>query len=180
MWNLPKGDAFLPETEIADLQRLYEHEQKGKPKMRLLCAIHRKEGESLDEIALQLKMHRRTVHAILRRFIERGVAGKDSIKQPGRPARLTQVQRRALIRRLEQGPPRNASGLWTTKEVRELIRRKFGINYSAAHVWELLKIAGFTVQRPRPRHYKSPTKEEDELSKKRLAGWRAIIGERGS
>lgn len=181
MWELPKGEAFLPSTSMGGLRRLYNDEQKAKPKLRLLCAMHRKEGRSIDAIAGLVKMKRRTVHETLRRFVERGVKdGKDSIKQTGRPPRLSEGQRKELIRRLEAGPPNNPSGLWTTKEVAELIRRKFGVGYAHTHVWELLKTAGFSLQTPRPRHYKAPGKAKIAHFKKRLQCWRSVTGRKGS
>jgi transposase len=147
--------------------------------MRLLCAIHRKEGKSLDTIADKTKMKRRTVHETLWRFMERGVEGKDSIKQEGRPPRLTQAQQRQLIRVFERGPPNNLSGLWTTKEVRELIHKKYGISYTHQHVWEILKAAGFSLQKPRPRNHKAPNKAETDRFKKRLKGWRKLTAKKG-
>ena len=180
MWNLPKGEDFLPGVNIQELRRLYRAEKKAKPKLRLLCAIHRKEGGSIDDIAGFTNMKRRTVHATLRRFVERGVEAKDSIKQTGRPPKLTEKQRRKLIQKIEQGPPYNPSGLWTTKEVGELIRKDFGVKYTHAHVWELLTAAGFSLQRPRPKHYRARSEEEITDFKKRLQCWRNITVEKGS
>lgn len=51
MWNLPKGNKFLPKTTLKELETLYTAEKKAKPKTRLLCAIHRKKGATIDEIA---------------------------------------------------------------------------------------------------------------------------------
>src|SRR2546427_4703554 len=39
-------------------------------------------------------------------------------------------------------------GLWTRKMVRDLIKRKFGIDYSLQNVGRILKMLGFTPQRP--------------------------------
>lgn len=167
MWNLPKGDYFLPSVSLSELQRLYRKEQKAKPKMRLLCAIHRKRGESIDDIAYSLSIPRRTVHGCLHRFMEREVTAKDSIKQPGKVPRLTLSQRRLLVRELERGPPNKPSGLWTTKEVRGLIREKFGVTYALPHVWRILTSCGFSIQRPRPRHQKAASAEEIKSFKKK-------------
>lgn len=176
MWNLPKDEDFLPCDSVQELRELYEKEKKAKPKLRLLCAIHRKEGKSIDDIAGFTNMKRRTVHETLRRFVERGIDAKDSIKQKGRPPKLTEKQRGELIERLDHGPPYNRTGLWTTKEVRELIRKEFGVKYTHAHVWELLTVVGFSLQRPRPKHYKAPSEEEIERFKKRLQCWQNITG----
>ncbi len=176
MWDLPKGNQFLPGTGISKLERMYSEEQKAKPKIRLLCAIHRKKGESIDEIADETSMKRRTVHSILHRFCKRGIGAKDSIKQNGRPAFLTIRQRKSLINHLEKrGPSGNKGGLWATKEVREYIRRKYHVEYTSVHVWELLHVLGFSIQKPRPRHYKHPDDAEIDKFKKKLPGWCAII-----
>ena len=180
MWNLPKGNDFLPGFSIEELRRMYVDERKGKPKMRILCAIHRKEGKSIDDIAGFTNMKRRTVHETLRRFVERGIEGKDSIRQTGRPPELTVKQRQKLVRKLERGPSYNKGGLWTTKDVQEYIREEFGVTYTPGHVWELLKTAGFSLQKPRPRHYKAPSKVEIERFKKRLHCWQGITERKGS
>jgi transposase len=174
LWKLPKGDDFLPDVSIQELRRLYKKEQKAKPKLRLLCAIHRKEGRSLDDITGFTNMKRRTVHDTLWRFVERGIDAKDSITQTGRPPALTLKQRKKLIQRLEEGPPYNKDGLWTTKDVQEYIRKEFGVSYTHSHVWEILTAIGFSLQRPRPRHYKAPSNKEVDDFKKRLQCWRDI------
>jgi|SRR5271157_356291 len=174
MWDLPKGDRFLPKTDLKELENLYQEEERAKPKIRLLCAIHRKKGESIDDIVGVTSLKRTTVHDILHRFCTRGVTGKDSIKQEGRPSFLTTTQRRKLVTALERGPPNNRTGLWTTKEVREYIRKKYGVEYTSVHIWELLRALGFTLQRPRKRHYKRPTDEDVDRFKKKLPGWYAI------
>lgn len=174
MWNLPKGESFLSKISIENLRRMYEEEEKAKPKLRLLCAIHRKEGKSIDDIAASTKMKRRTVHEILWRFTKRGINAKDSIKQSGRPPKLTLKQRHKLITKLERGPPRNKTGLWTTKEVHHLIQKEFGVKYHQKYIWELLTAAGFSIQRPRPRHYRAPSNKEIRHFKKKLQCWRSI------
>ena len=152
--NLPKGEDFLPTIGIRKLRRLYREENNAKAKVRLLCAIHRKEGKSLDEIAYFTGLKRRTAHETLVRFLERGIDAKDSKPKSGRPPKLTIEQRKDLVEILEQGPPYNRTGLWATKEVAEIIRTKYGVKYTNAHVWELMTPAGYSLQRPRPRHYK--------------------------
>lgn len=175
MWDLPKGNLFLPKVSLEELECLYAAENRAKPKIRLLCAIHRKKGASIDEIADSTSLKRRTVHALLRRFHERGINAKDAIKQTGRPAFLTIRQRRELVKQLEIGPPQNRTGLWSTKEVKQYIHKKYNVTYTNVHVWELLKALGFSLQRPRPRHRKTPDAQEIDRFKKKLPGWHAII-----
>jgi transposase len=179
MWNLPKGEEFLPCVGSDALKVVYETEKQAKPKLRLLCAVHRKEGKSIDNISFSTNMKRRTVHAILQRFVERGLEAKDSAGKSGRPPKLKGRQRKDLMLILERGPPYNKSGLWTTKEVREIIRKKFGVEYAHPYVWELLKAAGFSIQRPRPQHPNAPGKQEVAHFKKRLKCWQPDSPKKG-
>jgi transposase len=166
MWELPKGEDFLPDINPTELKRLYAKETKAKPKLRLLCALHRKRGASIDEIARITTLPRRTVHGTLGRFAERGIAAKDSIKQSGKPPKLSLKQRKRLIRDLERGPPHNPSGLWSTKEVCELLRTKYHVSFWPQHAWRILKALGFSLQKPRKQHHKSASPEEVEAFKK--------------
>ena len=179
MWNLQKGVQFLPNTTIRQLQKIYEQETKAKPKMRLLAAIHRKKGKSLDDIAYHVNASRNTVHGWLRNFSLRGVQAKDSIMQTGRPVSMKLGKRKKLVKDLEKGPPHNASGLWTTKEVMRLLEKKYKQKYVKQHVWRLLVSLGFSLQRPRKQHYLRPSDEELAQFKKKLDDNRGIIGEKG-
>lgn len=176
MWQLPKGKQFLPSLSVQRLQRLYNKETNAKAKIRLLCALHRKRGKSMDGIAYLLSKNRRTIHSWLVRFKERGIDGKDSKKAPGKIPSLTLKQRQELVKILERGPPHNPWGLWSTKEVRELIAKKFRRDYVKQHVWRMLVSLGFSMQRPRKRHYKRPSDEEITLFKKKQDEKRATTG----
>ena len=160
MWKLTKGDKFLPTISLKKLQKMYDKEKSAKSKLRLLTAVHRKRGKSIDEIAYILSKSRRTIHGWLTRFQKRGISGKDSIKQSGRPATLTLTQRKNLVKDLERGPPHNISGLWSTKELRNLLKRKYCVEFVNQHVWRLLVSLGFSMQRPRKRHYQRVSDEE--------------------
>jgi len=169
-WNLAKGNAFLPDVSVKELEKLYHNEKKTKPKQRLLCALHRKEGASMDEIAAMMRMSRATVHNWLRRFELRGLGAKDSIKQSGKPPLLSLKERKRLIKDLERGPLHNPDGLWTTKEVRKLLETKYHVHFWPQHVWRILTALGFSLQKPRKRHYKSASDEEIEAFKKPRGG----------
>jgi transposase len=165
-WNLSKGEDFLLDVPLSEIKKIYKTEKKAKPKQRLLCAVHRKEGRSIDYIADALHMSRRTVHDTLTRFDKRGITAKDAIKQDGRPALISLNQRKALLKDLEAGPPHNKSGLWTTKEVKDLLERKYGVSFVNQHIWRIIVSLGFTMQKPRKKHHLSATNAEIEAFKK--------------
>ena len=173
-WNLGKGNGFLPGTSLVELKKMYTSEKQAKAKQRLLCALHRKQGRSIDTIKDIMQMKKRTVHDIIRRFDERGLVAKDNMKRSGRPPLLTEKQRNALVKELEAGPKYNKSGLWSTKEVRDLLKRKYGIDFVNQHVWRMLTSMGFTLQRPRKRHYMKASDAEIEAFKKSRGGKQGI------
>lgn len=168
MWNLTKGNEFLPSISVNRLKTLYAEEKNAKAKLRLLCALHRKKGKSIDDIASLLSKPRRTIHGWIITFQKRSIDGKDSIKQTGRPATLKLAQRKNLVKDLERGPPHNPSGLWSTKELRKLLQRKYHVEFVNQHIWRLLVSLGFSMQRPRKRHYQHPSDEEIIQFKKKL------------
>lgn len=176
VWSLGKGNDFLPGISLAELKNLYVNEKQAKAKQRLLCALHRKQGKSIDDIKSIMQMQRRTVHGCLKRFDENGISAKDDGKRSGRPPLLTEKQRKSLVKELEAGPPYNKSGLWTTKKVRDLLKRKYGITFVSQHVWRVLTSMGFTMQRPRKRHYKSAPDAEIEAFKKTRSGRQGATG----
>jgi transposase len=175
MWNLPKGKEFLLTVSLKQLEKLHADEAKVKPKMRLLVAICRKKAQSIDEIANNLNLPRNTVYNYLKRFIQRGISAKDSVKQSGRPPVLTKKQRQRFIKDLERGPPNNPRGLWSTKEVRDLLKKKYKVSFVHQHVWRILTQCGFSLQRPRKRHYKAATPAEMQEFKKKLNEKQLII-----
>jgi len=167
-WNLARGESFLPNVSIQELKRSMAAETNAKSKLRWLIAIHRKQGKSMDAVAEACAAPKPTVQCVLHRFQEKGKQAAHAVKQEGRPPQLTKRQRVRLIKLLESGNPRTPSRLWTSKEVLALIKKKFGVTFTPQHVWRLLVACGFSLIQPRPRHYKSPSKEEqDEFKKKR-------------
>ncbi len=166
-WNLARGEAFLPNVSLRELKQKMSAETNAKTKLRWLIAIHRKQNKTLDAIAEACAAPKSTVQHVLYRFEEKGKNAAHAVKQEGRPPQLSKKQREKLLRLLEAGNPRTPSRLWTSKEVLALIRKKFGVSYTPQHVWRLLIACGFSLQIPRPRHYKSPGKEVHEAFKKK-------------
>lgn len=167
MWNLPRGEEFLWRISTQELKNAYNKETKQKSKMRLLAAIKRREGKSIDAIAHDLSIGRRKAHEWLRRFVERGLQGAYDIKQAGRPKRLTEKQLRGLKKDLLMGPQKFgfSKQLWTTRMVQDHIRKKYHVEYVDRHMRRLLHMMGFSIQKPRPVHYKADKRSQERFKK---------------
>lgn len=172
---LPKGKEFLPDISEQRLRKLSHREKLRKPQLRLLAALRRKQGWTLERIAASLEQPLMTVHGWLTRLQRRGIEGLQDRKQTGRPAHLTPEQKCQLIEDLERGPPHNSSGLWTTKLVQELLRRKYGVSFVKQHVWRMLDQLGFALLRPRKRHYQRADAATIAAFKKKRDDWCAHI-----
>ena len=172
---LPKGTAFLPDISEQQLRELSRREKLRKPQLRLLAALRRKQGWTLERIAASLEQPLMTIHGWLTRLHRRGIEGLHDRKQTGRPAQLTLAQKRQLIKDLERGPPHNSSGLWTTKLVQDLLRRKYRVVFVKQHVWRMLDQLGFALLRPRKQHHLRASDEEMARFKKKRDAWCANI-----
>ena len=164
-WNLAKGEDFLPEYTFDDLREMVRCEKEPKAKLRLLAALKRKEGQSFDSIAKQLEMKRITTNKLLHRFQEKGISAKDDEQRSGRPRELNKTQLRSLKKRLIAGPRKGQSPLWTTKMVMAHVEQKYGKKYTTRHMRRLLRQFGFSVQKPRPRHYKADPEKQEHFKK---------------
>ena len=167
MWMLKRGSTFLPYVSLQRLQKLYAREQNVKGKLRLLAAIRRKKGESIDDIAFALEKPRRTIHGWLQRFEQRRLKAVHDKKQPGRPTRLTASQLKKFRRELIRGPAHVPGRLWTTPLVREHLKKKYGVSYQRSNVFRLLHALGFSVQLPRQQHYKADKNSQERFKKNR-------------
>ena len=168
----------MPRVSLQELKRSMAAETNAKSKLRWLIAIHRKRGESMDAVAEACAVPKPTVQCVLHRFAEKGWQAARAVKQEGRPPRLTKRQRVKLVEILDKGNPRAPSRLWTSKEVLALIKREFGVTYTPQHVWRLLVACRFALIQPRPRHYKSPSKEVQDAFKKKRGVSRSTTGKK--
>jgi transposase len=86
---------------------------------------------------------------------------------PGRPPRLSEAQKRRLLKALASGPCRwgFATDLWTCARVGQVIRRLFDVEYHVDYVGTLLHKLGWSVQKPALR-----ARERDEAA---IARWRS-------
>jgi transposase len=167
MTRVPKGEDFLPKYSKEKLHELYRKEENSKAQIRLLAAILRKEGMTLEEISKKVKYPLTTVGDWLRRMHLNGISRRYSIKQPGRPKRLTHEQEIELDLFLSQSPQKAGLPfvLWTTKLVRAFIEQHYGVVYKIRQVRNLLICLGFSCQKPRPAHRKANKKFQEAFKK---------------
>jgi transposase len=167
----PKGESFLPKISIDELNGLYQEEKDPIAKIRLLAAILRKEGKTLEEISLTVKHPLTTVGDWLRRLHTEGISRKNNKKQPGRPKRLTDKQIENLKPILFKSPREQGFPfiIWTTKLVIQLIEQLYNVSYKPLQVRRILHRLGLSCQKscqkPRPSHRKANKQLQEEFKK---------------
>ena len=126
-------------------------EQLEKRRRRAIAQV--KAGHTLSAGARQLSASVSSVCRWWQVYQRDGHRGLRARPTPGRPSKLSDAQKRTLVRLLGQGPLRAGyrTDLWTLRRVADLIRRRFAVRYHPAHAWKLLTGLGWSCQKPERR-----------------------------
>jgi transposase len=112
-----------------------------------------KAGKTYQSVAATLSASISSVVRWAQNFRNGGAAALRPKPAPGRPPRLSQPQKRKLLRLLAQGA--TAAGystqLWTLPRIAKLIEKHFGILYHPGHVWRVMLGLKWTWQKPERR-----------------------------
>ena len=124
------------------------------------------EGLSLNEVARRVGCRPSSVMRWRDRREDVGEKVYEVGASPGRPPKLSPVQKRRLVRLIAKGPLAHGykTDVWSCDRVRRLIWREFRVRYHRDHVGRLLHQLGFSPQKPARRAL-----ERDE---ERIAHWK--------
>jgi transposase len=140
-----------------------------------------KSGRTLSAVARQVQASVSSVCRWWQAYQRHGPRGLRSKPTPGRPPRLSDAQKRTLVRLLSTGALRAGypTDLWTLGRVAALIHQQFGVRYHPAHVWKVLTGLGWSCQKPERRAVERDEvaiarwkREEWPRIKKRRPSWR--------
>lgn len=158
----------LPKWDLLELKKLYKSEKNEKVKLRFLCAIHRKQGKTIIEIADLLCLPKSTVGDYLARFNNSKELSfiKDKPKS-GRPFKLNESNLKLLKKIIEKSPKEQNldTDSWSTGIIRNFIKEKFDKKYTMFGTRKLLKKLGFSLQKPRPIHHLGNEDEQEKFKK---------------
>ena len=162
-----KGNSFLPDFSLKNLEDRYVQESNAKAKIRLQCAVLRKKGKSMPFIAEVTSKRESTVSDILRRFEHRGIIGCYAIKQKGQPQKLTIKERMKLKRVLNKSPQEHGLPfvIWTTKLVAYFIKHTYKKELVNRQVQRIIKSFNMSIQKQRPEHIKANKKLQAQFKK---------------
>lgn len=110
-----------------------------------------REGQHPSSVAAAFGVATRTVYDWLAKFADGGQAALLAKPVPGRPAKVSADEMRWIAQAVKDNTPLQFKfefGLWTLSLIRELINRRFGKSLSLASVSRIMKLLGFTAQKP--------------------------------
>lgn len=118
---------------------------------RIHAVLLNSDERTSGEISRVLNSSRSKVSEWLKIYEEQGVEGLKDGYRPGRPSRLTDLEKIILCDIIDSGPIAFGydSGIWTSKRIRDAISDEFGVSYHEGHVRKLLYEFGFSVQSPK-------------------------------
>jgi transposase len=143
---------------------------------RLLALVGLAEERPVAELAERLAVSEETIYAWLRAFALDRWASLRRGASPGRPPKLTPVQRDRLKEVITAGPEAAGypTGCWNAALVQAWIEREFQVLYSVNYIADLLKHLGFTYQKAR---FVSDHLDEERRREWRSVTWPAIVAE---
>jgi putative transposase len=126
---------------------------------RLFFIKHRYDGKSVEEAAKLVEASKNTGYLWQERWNKQGYEGLTPQFAGGRPSYLTDEQKARLRSILV------TKDLWTTKDVQELIFKKFSVNYTLKQIRVILKGFGMNYAKPYHHDYRKPKNAKDILKK---------------
>lgn len=118
-------------------------------RMQAIKAV--RQGRPVAEVAETFGVNERSLYRWLARFADGGQQGLQSKPKSGRPAKLTEDELRWIAQTVRDETPQQLKfpyALWTLSLIRELIHRRLGKALSKGAVRRVMKILGFTPQKP--------------------------------
>jgi len=141
-------------------------ERARRERVRLTAAELIEAGASDREVARRFRVSRMSANRWRRALAAGGRTALLSRGPGGGPAKLSAAQVRELETLLEAGPAAWgwADQCWTLARIAEVVRRRFGVQYTLAGLDLLLHRAGWSVQ--------VPARQAAERDEARIAAWK--------
>ena len=129
--------------------RAIDHQTLEVLRMQAIKAVGR--GQSVKDVAAAYGLNTRTIYRWLSQFAGGGQKALHAKPIPGRPPKVTPDEMRWIARAVRDECPQQFKfpyGLWTLSLIGKLIERQFGKSLSLASVSRIMKLLGFSAQKP--------------------------------
>ena len=129
--------------------RKLDHLSLQTMRMQAIKAV--KGGQTVASVAAAMGMNIRTVFTWLSAYADGGQKALQAKPIPGRPPKVSGDEMRWIAQTVKDNTPQQLKfeyGLWTLSLIGELIRRQFGKSLSLSAVSRVMRLLGFTPQKP--------------------------------
>src|SRR5437867_11252433 len=153
-------------------------ERARRERVRLAAADLMEAGASDREVARRFRASRMSANRWRRALAAGGRPALASKGAGGARCKLSPVQLRELDTVLEAGPAAwgwDEDQCWTLARIAEVVRRRFGVEYTLAGLDLLLHRMGWSVQVPARR---AAERDEEQIAAWREGTWPGIKGRR--
>ncbi len=145
-------DLNLSKRQVLELQKkieLAQYQGKIAEVKRYMAILGYAKLKSCIQVAHTLQVSTQAIRDWLKKYLVEGLSKLVSKQSPGRPSKLNANQRTKLTNFIKAGPQSCGypGACWRTPMIQHLIKNKFGVNYSAIYLSELLKNMGFSFQK---------------------------------
>lgn len=156
------------ELSISELRREAARSWDADAARRMLAIALVLEGKSRKEAAESCGMDRQTLRDWVIRYNEGGLAGLSDRVSPGPVFRLTSEQMAELAGIVEAGPDPTVDQVvrWRRVDLRQVIAKRWGVEFHERSVGKLLHRLGFAKLSVRPKHPKTDPAAQAEWEKK--------------
>jgi transposase len=151
----------------SDLRAAAAREKNSAAARRILALAMVLDGANRTQAAQTCGMDRQTLRDWVHRYNEEGVAGLRARKAPGVAPKLTPTQMADLSRLAASGPDpaRYKVVRWRRADLRDELKRLFGVELHERTVGSALAKLGFRRLSVRPQHPKSDPAAQEAFKK---------------
>lgn len=132
-------------------------------KERKLIIQWDEEGKTQQEIAELLKCHQTSVSRFLNKYKHKRIV--ENLPRSGRPTKLTKETlshlKDDILAKIRKA--NNEFCSVNTKEVRKIVHREIGKDYSMRHIERIMHKLGFSLITPRPQHIRHEQEKVDQF-----------------
>ena len=129
--------------------RKYDHHTLQVMRMQAIKAVQG--GQSATEVAKADGINRQTIYRWMANYLSGGQEALLAKPIPGRPSKLSDKQMRWIAEAVGNDTPQQYEfefALWTLKIIGTLIQKQFDIKLSINTLSRVMKLLGFTAQKP--------------------------------
>jgi transposase len=151
-----------------NFQRYYQTTPCARGRMRCLAMVHLQKGKSIKEVSEIIQQSRVAISQWLGWLREENGLERITgyVKGRGRKTKLSGVDDETIRRTIEQASETRNGGRMTGREIQQIIKEKWNVDYALSSVYTLLDRLNLVWITARSRHPLMNSATQEEFKKK--------------